>query len=98
MRGEQQLIGGAPCTAAEEGHDGRRNNRQILLRLARKPCVTAKFAPNARQQIFVRKRRQPHRDRVNKDHFVSGARKPSHQVFARMRVVIPEIFAAETDD
>src|SRR5690348_984242 len=40
---------------------------------------------------------QAHRDRVNKDHLIAGARELAHQVSLGMRVVIPPIFTTKAD-
>ena len=53
---------------------------------------------DTRQKVFALNRRQSHRDRVDEDNLVPGPRKPTHQMVLRMRMVIPPILAAETDD
>ena len=41
---------------------------------------------------------QAHRDRIDEDDLVSGARKLAHQVSFGVRVVIPPVFATKTND
>ena len=40
---------------------------------------------------------QAHRDRVDEDDFVAGARELAHQMGLGVRMVIPPVFAAKAD-
>ena len=64
---------------------------------ARQLRVTLQLALQARQQVLVPERRQPHRDRVDEDDFVAGARELAHQVGLGVWMVIPPVFTAKAD-
>src|ERR1700674_45960 len=95
----QQLAVHSPRRATgKKRQRRRRDNRNAFTGLPRKLGVTSQLARDPRQQILVPERRQPHGNRVDENHPVAGAREPAHQVILRMRVVIPPVFAAKTDD
>src|SRR5262249_46893045 len=71
--------------------------RDTFIGLASEFRITAELAFDARQEIFVSQSGQAHRDRVNEDDFVAGARELAHEMGFGMRVVIPPIFTAKAD-
>ena len=83
--------------SAEERQTRGRHDRNAFTCLASELRVTAELALDTRQQILVAQRRQAHRDRVDEDDFVSGAREQAHEVGFRVRVVIPPVFTAKAD-
>src|SRR5882762_2589861 len=64
LHGKQTAVCGTCCTTAEKRNDRGRNNRDTFWSRTRETSVLTQLPRNARQQVFVRKVRQAHRNRT----------------------------------
>src|SRR6266849_6572665 len=95
---QQLAIDRACCTCAKERNHRRRNNSDTFRSRTRETSIRSQLPRNAWQQVFVRKVRQAHRNRVYKEHTIAAFGEAPHQMVFRVWMVIPPILPAKTNN